>query len=296
MVHRRLGIPERFPVVLLLLFSPFLPHFLHAQSSLLIENSPAGISSQVDQFCSTFRERRRDKTAMERLRGSFLLPDPDAWFNGHFEPDDAKRLASEYTEWSKGFMDEWLKAMAEVGIKRMTASPVPLPPSSLSRFANAPALKGAAEFQVSRLCLLARGNRGSCFSVVLVYEGGSFRIVGFRGFPFWAKPRVLEINQQGIDTQIRRVSVPAIPYPSLAVQTGISGVVEMTGLLDVGGSIGNLTILSGHPLLVQSALDSVRLVQLQPVVVEQEPVLVVLKIKVSFVRFQEPTVTFAPVN
>ena len=47
-------------------------------------------------------------------------------------------------------------------------------------------------------------------------------------------------------------------YPPLARQTRISGTVKLHAIIGKNGAVEQLQVVSGHPLLVQSALDAVR--------------------------------------
>ncbi len=61
-------------------------------------------------------------------------------------------------------------------------------------------------------------------------------------------------------------------YPPLARQTRISGTVRLHVIIGNEGSVLQLEVLSGHPLLVQSALDAVRQWKYQPTLLNGEPV------------------------
>ena len=61
-------------------------------------------------------------------------------------------------------------------------------------------------------------------------------------------------------------------YPPLARQTRIQGTVRLHVILSKDGSVQQLEVLSGHPLLVQSAMDAVRQWKYQPMLLNGEPV------------------------
>jgi TonB family protein len=77
-------------------------------------------------------------------------------------------------------------------------------------------------------------------------------------------------------------------YPTLARQTGIQGVVKLHAILGKDGSVQQLQVLSGHPLLVQAALDAVRQWIYQPTLLEGKPVEVDTEIDVVFQLQQKP--------
>ena len=59
----------------------------------------------------------------------------------------------------------------------------------------------------------------------------------------------------------------APPYPPLARQTRVQGIVKLHVIVSVDGSVEELEVISGHPLLVQSAMDAVRKWRYKPMVV-----------------------------
>lgn len=71
-------------------------------------------------------------------------------------------------------------------------------------------------------------------------------------------------------------------YPPLARQTRISGTVKLHAIIGKDGSVQQLAVVSGHPLLVQSALDAVRQWRYQPTLLNGDPVEVDTEIDVIF--------------
>jgi protein TonB len=87
--------------------------------------------------------------------------------------------------------------------------------------------------------------------------------------------------------QEARIIHKVIPlYPALARQARISGTVRFTAVIARDGTIQNLTLVSGHPLLVQAATDAVRQWRYRPTLLNGEPVEVVSPIDVVFVLNQ----------
>jgi len=71
-------------------------------------------------------------------------------------------------------------------------------------------------------------------------------------------------------------------YPPLARQTRISGTVKLHAIIGKDGSVQQLQVVSGHPLLVQSALDAVKQWRYQPTLLNGDPVEVDTEIDVIF--------------
>jgi len=75
---------------------------------------------------------------------------------------------------------------------------------------------------------------------------------------------------------------PKPVYPPLARIARIQGTVVLQAILSRNGTIEDLKVISGHPLLVQAALDAVRTWRYQPTLLNSEPVEVLTEIDVKF--------------
>jgi len=75
-------------------------------------------------------------------------------------------------------------------------------------------------------------------------------------------------------------------YPALAKQARVQGTVRFTAIIGKDGTIQNLQLISGHPLLVQAAQEAVKQWQYRPTLLNGEPVEVVTQIDVNFTLSQ----------
>ncbi len=71
-------------------------------------------------------------------------------------------------------------------------------------------------------------------------------------------------------------------YPPLAKQARIQGVVVLQALIGKDGSIQNLHVVSGHPMLTNAALEAVKEWKYKPYYLNGEPVEVETTINVNF--------------
>ena len=71
-------------------------------------------------------------------------------------------------------------------------------------------------------------------------------------------------------------------YPPLAMQIHLEGTVRLHAIISREGSISSLEVVSGHPLLVQAALDAVRQWRYHPTMLDGDPVDVETTITVTF--------------
>jgi protein TonB len=79
---------------------------------------------------------------------------------------------------------------------------------------------------------------------------------------------------------------PRPPYPPLARSARIQGTVRFTAVIGKDGTIQNLQLVSGHPLLVQAAQDAVRQWLYKPTMLNNEAVEVITQIDVNFTLTQ----------
>jgi TonB family protein len=75
-------------------------------------------------------------------------------------------------------------------------------------------------------------------------------------------------------------------YPPLAKQARIQGTVQFTALIGTDGSIQSLQLVSGHPLLVESAQDAVKQWMYKPTLLNGSPVEVITQIDVNYTLSQ----------
>jgi protein TonB len=99
-----------------------------------------------------------------------------------------------------------------------------------------------------------------------------------------AAPTRIKIG--GSVQQAKLVRQPHPVYPPLAKQARISGVVKLSAIISKDGTIQKLEVISGHPLLVPSALEAVKQWVYQPTLLNGEPVEVITQIDVNFTLSQ----------
>jgi protein TonB len=75
---------------------------------------------------------------------------------------------------------------------------------------------------------------------------------------------------------------PRPVYPPLAIMAHIQGTVVLEAILSKDGTVKDLKVLRGHPLLVPAALAAVATWRYQPTLLDSEPVEVLTEIDVNF--------------
>jgi protein TonB len=77
--------------------------------------------------------------------------------------------------------------------------------------------------------------------------------------------------------------VPPV-YPALASKARVSGMVLLEATLTTEGTVEEIRVISGHPLLVQAAVDCLKQWQYEPTLLNGVPVAVILTARVRFER------------
>jgi len=95
-------------------------------------------------------------------------------------------------------------------------------------------------------------------------------------------PKQRMVRQGGDVTAARAIYRPSPVYPPLAMMARIQGTVVLQAILSKEGTVEDLKVLSGHPLLVRAAIDAVRVWRYQPTLLNSEPVEVLTEIDVNF--------------
>jgi protein TonB len=72
-------------------------------------------------------------------------------------------------------------------------------------------------------------------------------------------------------------------YPTLARQARVQGTVELRAIISKAGTIENLVVVRGHPMLAPAAIDAVRQWRYRPYLLNNEPIEVETEITVNFV-------------
>jgi periplasmic protein TonB len=98
------------------------------------------------------------------------------------------------------------------------------------------------------------------------------------------KPSIIPVGGRVQNAKLIRHPDPI--YPQIAKSARISGTVELSAIIGEDGKIQQLTVVSGHPLLRQAALDAVKQWVYQPTLLNEQAVKVSTTIDVIFTLSQ----------
>lgn len=77
-------------------------------------------------------------------------------------------------------------------------------------------------------------------------------------------------------------------YPPLAKQARVQGVVHLATTIAADGTVQNLEVISGHPLLIQAAMEAVKQWVYKPTLLNGNPVEVITQVDVNFTLAGDP--------
>ena len=105
-------------------------------------------------------------------------------------------------------------------------------------------------------------------------------ILGSQQGPKLAAPQKVRVSQGVLEGNLIRKVEPT--YPPIAKTARIQGSVVLHAIISKQGTIENLQVISGHPMLTQSAVEAVKQWKYRPYMLSGEPVEVDTTITVNF--------------
>jgi protein TonB len=98
------------------------------------------------------------------------------------------------------------------------------------------------------------------------------------------KPIVLQapLRVGGVVKAPAAVRTPRPAYPPLARQARVSGLVQLEAIIATDGTVRNIRLVQGHPLLTAAAIAAVKEWVYTPPLLNGEPVEVIMQVDVTF--------------
>ena len=113
--------------------------------------------------------------------------------------------------------------------------------------------------------------------------GGGHRLAGQKSAGNEPAPPPTRITVPGGVMQSKLTAQPPANYPLGAKQAGIEGDVQLSVIIGKDGSVIQVDVKSGHPMLSPAAMEAVRHWKYKPTLLNREPVEVVTLIHLNFV-------------
>ena len=106
----------------------------------------------------------------------------------------------------------------------------------------------------------------------------SYEVLKEKLSEIWARPTRVDA-----ETQQEKLKNKVLPvYPDFAKRAHIEGRVELELLVAEDGSVADVKVLSGHPLLAASAKQAISQWRYEPTLVRDRPVKVITRVDVDF--------------
>jgi protein TonB len=171
------------------------------------------------------------------------------------------------------------RALAEhpaSGVRPMSPSPIIVVHRDFHPIGLPPADPVGREAPACLNCVPGIGDTSSTIPGILNSGGGATPVIPAPPKPI-AKPPIVSHMMEG------NLMYKVQPnYPALARSARVQGSVVLRAVISRSGTIENLQVLSGHPLLIGAAIEAVRQWRYRPYILNSEPVEVETQVTVNF--------------
>ncbi len=244
--------------------------------------SAEGLKSLLQDWFAAIKAG--DTAKSTQYLDSFAIPNHQEWFANTFGPVEGARLEAKYTD-LQGKPLDWLKKGAEREIKAekfsVEVSVFDKPPSTQMRLPQAFLAAMVQPTALYHAVTRKEANDNSPdFLGDFIYVDGGFRFLDLQIMQALstAPPMRVMIGVQ----RARLINQVQPVYPQEARDQKIQGTVMLHVIISTDGSVHQIQVVSGHPILVQAAIDAVRLWRYQPVLLNGQAVEVDTQINVRF--------------
>jgi TonB family protein len=263
------------------------PLMIAAQDSSPANVSPDTDAASPDGLKLVIRDvftamKSKDNQKVSSYFSSMALPDHTAWFTKIFGPTEGARMDAKYGDLLPG-MPESLKGIFEYARKDDRTNPEI---SVVEKSDPASGLEHAVVDAMLTPIPLYVANGSSPkqqFRAAIgdfFYVGGAFRFMPTQVLQALSTSPPLRIRIGGNVQKAKLVRKVDPSYPA----TKTRGSVLLHVVIAVDGSIGEINVVSGDPLLAKAAVDAVRQWRYQPTMLNSKPVEVDTTIQIEFRR------------
>jgi len=253
------------------------------------EDTPTeALRSLMNSALSAAREGNQAK--LEEIAQGLRIPNYEAWFKATFGDEEGTKLAAAYAahkDQDEESFPKLVQGMAEHEGK-ILAEDAREPKASFGNYCGQELLKAAKTdatfYRVSLEWVDTSGQRKWSSAGYFALVEGAYRRLTCASLAILGPIRV------GGNVQSARIikKVPPV-YPEEARQAHISGTVRLHVIIAKDGTMKELELVSGHPLLAPAALDAVRQWVYQPTLLNGYPVEVDTTIDVIFALNVRPS-------
>jgi len=251
---------------------------------------------------ATSAARDGDQAKLKEITHELMIPNYETWFKATFGEEDGVKMAAAYQkslDWQENGLPKLFEGLAkdqgEWQVKEVKepeiSAMMPCQQALLKAGKN-----GTAFYWVSLEMTASSGTKaGQSAGYYTLVEGTYRRLdcvemgLGITGGVASGGPWTGPIRVGGNVQAARIINRVQPAYPEKARKDGITGTVRLHVILAKDGTMKELELVSGHPLLAQAALDAVRQWRYQPTLLNGSPVEVDTTIDVIFALNQPHT-------
>jgi TonB family protein len=263
------------------------PFVVPAQDSSPASRSPAADAASPDGLKLLIRDvftamKSKDDQKVSSYFSSMTLPEHTAWFTKAFGPTEGARMDASYTDLLPG-MPENLKKIFEYARKDDRTNP------EVSVVEKSGPVSGLGRAVVDAmltpipLYIASGSNPKQQYGAAIgdfFYVEGAFRFMPTQVLQALSTAPPLRVRIGGNVQRAKLVRKVDPSYPATKTQ----GSVLLHVVLAVDGSVSEITVVSGDPVLAKAAVDAVRQWRYQPTMLDSKPVEVDTTIQVEFKR------------
>lgn len=281
-----LSLPFLKPLALALLILAT-PIMVSAQDSSAANSSPAAYPASPDGLKLLIRAvfaamKSKDIQEVSAYFSSVTLPGHTAWFAKIFGPTEGARMDAKYANLMPGLPEELTGIFGYARKDDQTNPEVSLVEKSGAASGLGRAVVDAMLTPIP-LYVASGSNPKQQFGVAIgdfFYVDGAFRFMPIQVLQALSTAPLLRVRIGG-NVQHSKLLTKIDPiYPAIKIQ----GSVLLHVVLAVDGSVSEITVVNGDPILAKAAVDAVRQWRYQPTTLDSRPVEVDTTIQVEFKR------------
>ena len=242
--------------------------------------SPEGLKQLIHDVFSAMKSK--DNQRVSSYFSSMALPEHTAWFTKTFGTTEGARMDAKYADLRPG-LPESLKKIFEYAKKDdRTEAQV----SVIEKGGSSSGLEGAAvnATQTPLPLYLAEGSNSKQQYRAAIgdffYVDGAFRFIPSQVLQALSTAPPVRVRVGGNVQEFKLATRASPVYPAVTAQ----GSVLLHVILAVDGSVSEVTVISGNPILAKAAVEAVRQWRYKPTMLSGMPVEVDTTVLVEFKR------------
>ena len=279
--------PSFFRPIALVLLTLATASKISAQDSSPANGTPAAYPASPDGLKLLIRDvftaiKSKDDLKTSSYFSSMTLPEHTAWFIKTFGPTEGARMDAKYAELLPGFPENLSGIFKYASKDDRTDPQVSVVEKAGPSSGQGRAVVDAMQMPIPLYVAIGTNSKQQYGAAIgeFFYVDGAFRFMPIQVLQALSTAPPLRIRVGGNTQKSKLLFKPDPIYPP----TKAHGSVLLHVVLAVDGSVSEITVVSGDPVLAKSAEDAVRQWRYQPTMIDGSPVEVDTTILIEFKR------------